>query len=171
MCMPQICKTRARWQGLDCSKSSHHEVQLLDPSEAHLMTDAGQCGARVLGVPHSHKLRGATNEVVKVTNGLPTVRSDVQPRRTTRLPTGREPYGDGASVVVVGVTTDQGGRESRLQGEGRQVFSTAMTGRYARCETPKLCSPSSRDTWKENTGEPDDAQVSCPVRRQAGGKG
>ena len=87
--MPQTCKTRALGQGLACSKSSHYEVQLLDPSEAHLMTDAGQCGARELGPPHSHKVRGAANEVAKVTNGLPTVCSDVQSRRTTRSPTGR----------------------------------------------------------------------------------
>ncbi len=131
MCRHQTRKTRALWQGLDCSKSSHHEVQLLDPSEAHLMTDAGPCDARVLGAPHSHKLRGAANEAAKVTNGPPTVRSDVQPGRTTRSPTGREPYGDGASIVVVGVTTDQGGRESRPQGKGRQVFSTTKPGRSA----------------------------------------
>jgi len=69
VCMPQICETRALWQALHCAKSSHHEVELLDPSVSHLMTDAGQCGARVLGAPHSHKLRGATNAVVKVTKG------------------------------------------------------------------------------------------------------
>ena len=33
-------------------------------------------------------------------------------------PNGREPYGDGGPVVVAGVTTCQGGRESRPQGEG-----------------------------------------------------
>ena len=37
-------------------------------------------------------------------------------------PTGREPYGDGGLVVVAGVTTGQGGRESRPQGEGGQVI-------------------------------------------------
>jgi hypothetical protein len=37
-------------------------------------------------------------------------------------PTGREPYGDGGLVVVVGVTPHQGRRESRLQGEGGQVI-------------------------------------------------
>ena len=91
MCRHQTRKTRALWQGLDCSKSSQHEVQLPDPSEAHLMTDAKQCDARVLGTLHSHEFWGAANEAAKVTNGLPPVRSDVQPRRTTRLPTGREP--------------------------------------------------------------------------------
>ena len=131
MCMAQTCKIRALRQALNCAKSNHHEVELLDPSESHLMTDAGQGGARVLGTPPSHTFRGAANAAAKVTNGLPTVRSDVQLRRTTRLPTGCEPSGNGASIVVVEVTTGQGGRESRLQGEVRQVFSTTMTGRYA----------------------------------------
>jgi hypothetical protein len=36
-------------------------------------------------------------------------------------PVGREPYGDGGPVVAAGVTTGQGGRESRPQGEGGQV--------------------------------------------------
>ncbi|WP_433207221.1 hypothetical protein ACQP1G_21565 [Nocardia sp. CA-107356] len=40
-------------------------------------------------------------------------------------PKGRESHGDGVLVVVAGVTPGQGGRESRLQGEGEQV-----TGRF-----------------------------------------
>jgi len=46
-------------------------------------------------------------------------------------PTGRESYGDGGLVVVVGVTTDRGGRESRPQGEGGQVVRIPMAWRYA----------------------------------------
>jgi hypothetical protein len=46
-------------------------------------------------------------------------------------PVGREPYGDGGLVVVAGVTTGQGGRESRLQGEGGQVIGHHQVGRYA----------------------------------------
>lgn len=42
--------------------------------------------------------------------------------RNTRSPKGRESYGDGVFVVVVGVTPHQGERESRSQGEGRQVM-------------------------------------------------
>ena len=45
--------------------------------------------------------------------------------------TGREPYGDGGLVVVVGVTPHQGVRESRTQGEGEQVVGTLQTRRYA----------------------------------------
>jgi hypothetical protein len=54
---------------------------------------------------------------------------NVHNRRTTGSPTGREPYGDGVSIVVVGVTPDQGGRESRPQGEGRQGVQTDRTTR------------------------------------------
>ena len=52
-------------------------------------------------------------------------------------PKGREPYGDGVPVVVAGVTTCQGGRESRPQGEGAQVIGRPATGRYAKCRAPK----------------------------------
>jgi hypothetical protein len=37
------------------------------------------------------------------------------------LPKGRESYGDGVPIVIVGVTPHQGERESRLQGEVEQV--------------------------------------------------
>ena len=46
-------------------------------------------------------------------------------------PKGRESYGDGGLVVVAGVTTCRGGRESRLQGEADQVIGYHKTGRYA----------------------------------------
>jgi hypothetical protein len=52
----------------------------------------------------------------------------VQRRRTTGSPTGREPYGDGVPVVVAGVTTCQGGRESRPQGKGAQVITMFSLG-------------------------------------------
>jgi hypothetical protein len=40
---------------------------------------------------------------------------------TTGLPKRREAYGNGVPIVVVGVTSHQGERESRSQGEGEQV--------------------------------------------------
>ena len=42
-------------------------------------------------------------------------------------PKGREPYGDGGPVVVVGIAPYQGGRESRLQGQGGQVIGYSNT--------------------------------------------
>jgi len=44
-------------------------------------------------------------------------------------PKGRESYGDRVPAVVAGVTTRQGGREGRLQGEGAQVTDTHNPGR------------------------------------------
>ena len=43
-------------------------------------------------------------------------------RTNVGSPKGREPYGDGGPIVVVGITPYQGGRESRLQGQGGQVI-------------------------------------------------
>jgi hypothetical protein len=42
-------------------------------------------------------------------------------------PKGRESYGDGVPVLVVGVTSHQGVRESRTQGEEAQVVSDVQT--------------------------------------------
>ena len=55
----------------------------------------------------------------------------VRRRRTAGSPTGREPYGDGVPIVVVGVTSHQGDRESRSQGEGAQVIEPSSEERYA----------------------------------------
>src|SRR5216683_1032147 len=52
-------------------------------------------------------------------------------RTNAGSPAGCEPRGDGVPVVVVGVTTHQGGRESRLQGKGAQVTGYLTTERYA----------------------------------------
>lgn len=48
--------------------------------------------------------------------------------RNVGSPTGREPYGDGVSIVVAGVTTCHGTWESHAQGEGRQVSSILSKG-------------------------------------------
>ena len=50
---------------------------------------------------------------------------------TAGSPKGREPYGDGAPIVVGGVTPTQGGWESQPQGEGGQGLSLIEDGRYA----------------------------------------
>ena len=55
-------------------------------------------------------------------SGKPTLLYDVAQLRNTGLPTGREPYGDGVLIVVVGVTPHPGERENRSQGEGEQVI-------------------------------------------------
>lgn len=57
----------------------------------------------------------------KEMSGLPTFRSIRTTGTNAGSPTGRESYGDGGLAVVAGVTTCQGVRESRTQGEGGQV--------------------------------------------------
>jgi hypothetical protein len=52
----------------------------------------------------------------------PKFRSIRMTRTNVGSPTGRESYGDGGLVVVAGVTTCQGGRESRPQGEADQAI-------------------------------------------------
>jgi hypothetical protein len=54
-------------------------------------------------------------------NGPPKSRCNGSQQRTTGSPTGREPYGDTAIIVVVGVMPHQGGWESHPQGEGWQA--------------------------------------------------
>ena len=64
-------------------------------------------------------------------NGTPTSRCYVQSGRTWDRRRDASPMGDGGPVVVVGVTPDQGGRESRPQGQGDQVTGHLNAGRYA----------------------------------------
>ncbi len=75
------------------------------------------------------------------------------PRRLSEnagSPTGREPQGDGASLVV-------GRRESRLHGEGRQVSRGSRAARDAKCRVPRWFWVSSTSAanedcrWREST--------------------
>src|SRR6266545_4349388 len=56
-------------------------------------------------------------------------------RTNAGSPTGREPYGDGVPIVVAGVTTCQGGRESRSTGRRGTGDGTRInSGRYAKLQ-------------------------------------
>src|SRR5580658_3323892 len=61
-------------------------------------------------------------------------------------PKGRESYGDTVPVVVAGVTTCQGGREGRPQGEGAQVIGHQRPGgmRNAKRRSGTGCPPRTR---------------------------
>jgi hypothetical protein len=78
------------------------------------------------GCFRGHASRGGrrTASVFKGANGGPKSRYHVPPRRNAGSPKGREPYGDGAAIVVRG-------RESRPHGEGRQVPTPTGAARYA----------------------------------------
>jgi hypothetical protein len=64
-------------------------------------------------------------------SGAPKSRLRRMAETNVGSPEGREPYGDTVPAVVAGVTTCQGGREGRLQGEGAQVIGHFMIVRYA----------------------------------------
>jgi len=68
---------------------------------------------------------------LKEMSGTPKSRCFVRQGRTWDRLRDASPIGDGGPVVVVGVTPDQGGRESRPQGEGGQVIGHSNAGRYA----------------------------------------
>lgn len=96
------------------------------------------------GTPSAGRRRGMTP--LKGTNGLPTARHIVyHAYPSAGSPTGRELYGDGASIVVGGSMVwsmtvqsrpSHGGRESRPQGEGKQVSGLVRPRRYAQCRVP-----------------------------------
>jgi len=48
--------------------------------------------------------------------------------RNSGSPKSREAHGDGASIVLVGVTTHQGVRENLTQGEGKQGCTVDSPG-------------------------------------------
>ncbi len=96
-----------------------------------------------------------------------TFRSTRTPGTNVGSPTGRESYGDGGPVVVAGVTTCQGGRESRPQGEAGQVIGHPNPGRYAQCRAPQRCwmsCVSAEHAHVAVTGEPGAVNAARPVR-------
>ena len=136
--------------------------------EAHWQSACRQCvhlrvkGARSHAPP---RVRQGVVNPPNGTNGPPTPCYDVQYESSAGWPTGGDPYGYGAAVVV-------SGRESRPHGQqcppakGSRLPRDRVM-RYARCGEPqRSCAVSTRAT-----GEPDDAKVSCPVRKGAGRKG
>lgn len=66
-------------------------------------------------------LQAAVNETAKVANGAPKSRYHVPYRVNAGSPKGREPHGDGATVVVRE-------RESRLHGKGWQATTMKRMG-------------------------------------------
>src|SRR2546425_3006154 len=112
------------------------------------------------------------------THGPPPPCYDVREESSAGWPTGREPSGHGASIGV-------SGRESRPHGQRGDNGPTAKGSRFPhgkdgkgremwRAKTSCPCSHdrgTAQGRGKRETGEPDDAKVSRPVRRGAGRKG
>jgi hypothetical protein len=113
----------ASWDSCDMAKAKLPEPQSPEdatfrPSEKTPDTGAMLCDSSRERLSHLRSVELCPVRAVKEMSGAPKSRSDVQQGRTRDQPSGRESQGDGMPVVVVGVTTHQGGRESRPQGEG-----------------------------------------------------
>ena len=109
--------TRVIWRKLDCLKPNLQKMK-------RRIRRKGTCYRRHALRWHSCKavanLRGVERcpaRAMKEMSRTPKSRSDVRQGRTRDQPSGREPQGDGVPIVVVGVATHQGGRESRPQGD------------------------------------------------------
>ena len=91
------------------------------PPERHLLPAPCSAMAFLQGRRNLRGVERCPVRAIKEMSRTPKSRSDVRQGRTRDQPSGREPQGDGVPIVVVGVATHQGGRESRPQGEGAQV--------------------------------------------------
>ena len=124
------CKTRVIGRKLDCLNPNLQEM------EGRIRRKAPETGVVSCGGLEVRLLQPPGHETMP-SEGIEGDEWDayVTLSRTARTnmgsPKGRESYGDGGPVVVAGVTTGQGGRESRPQGEGGQVTGHLEIGRYA----------------------------------------
>ena len=107
------------------------EDEKAHPPERHLLPAPCSAMAFLQGRRNLRGMERCPVRAIMEMNRTPTSRSDVRQGRTRDQPSGREPQGDGVPIVVVGVATHQGGRESRPQGEGAQVAGPLATVGYA----------------------------------------
>ena len=120
----------------DMAKAGLPEAESPDDEKAHpperrLLPAPCSAMAFLQGRRNLRGVERCPARAIEEMSRTPKSRSDVRQGRTRDQPSGREPQGDGVPIVVVGVATHQGGRESRPQGEGAQVAGPLVTVRYA----------------------------------------
>jgi hypothetical protein len=123
-------KTWVIWSRLDCFKPSgswcqgrpRHNDSCRASYRSNLLKPGCELSRREHGVMNPIKPRtGTYSHPIEVTYDC-----------TTGLPTGRESYGNGDPIVVVGVTPHQGGCDIKQpQGEGGQGLKALRIRRYA----------------------------------------
>ena len=153
-------ETRVTWRKLNCLQSNAHrsmEGRWLPRLTARWTLRTGKRTACATSAGPAPR-----NECGEGMSGPPPSRSDVLCGCTAGWPTGREPSGHGAFVVV-------GKRESRLQGPSKPM---AKGSRLPGKEGVRVgVMPIALTFLSTGTGEPDNAKVFCPVRRGTGRKG
>ena len=127
------------------------------PIGTTLETDVTLCSGMNRRSLHLPERERYPTGIGKEMHGLPTSCSDVRQRRTAGWPTAGDRQGHGVPIVVVGVTSHQGGQECWPQGKGAQVVTRDTPSRYAQCGSPKgrYLSPSLKgcDHWKAQCGD------------------
>jgi hypothetical protein len=113
-----ICVT---WRKLYCLKPNLQEAQFARPPERRLKPAPSPAAGCVYACRKPPGRERFPARELKEMSGPP--KSCWQRMELTNVgsPKGRESYGDRVPVVVAGVTTCQGGREGRPQGEGAQA--------------------------------------------------
>jgi hypothetical protein len=107
------------------------EDEKAHPPERHLSPAPCSAMAFLQGRRNLRGMERCPVRAIKEMSRTPKSRSDVRQGRTRDQPSRRESQGDGVPIVVVGVATHRGGRESRPQGEGAQVAGHRSAVRYA----------------------------------------
>ena len=77
----------------------------------------------------------------------------VQRKGNSGSPKGREPYGDGVPVVVVGVTPHRGERESRSQGQVAQVSTIIRNGEVRVMQRAEALTGDHPEHWRAGCGD------------------
>jgi hypothetical protein len=109
------------WARLDCFKSSS-ELETGPPLTARLWSSPG-CSTFSPSRCEISQPGTMANEAYQATNGTLTIH-DITYDRTTGSPKGREPYGDGAPIVVDGVTPIYSDRqENGYRAKGSRSFA------------------------------------------------
>ncbi len=129
--MVLLRKARVIWRRPDCLKPSSRRWKCASsdiqrPERSHQHQANPLCFAPIFRL-----VGGGQRAHSRERTGRLRHARHVQRKRNSGSPKGREPYGDGVPVVVVGVTPHQGERESRLQGQVAQVSTMSREARYA----------------------------------------
>ena len=119
-----LCKARVIWRRPDCLNPSLQRWKRAHPPTRWLTSEPPVSDDSEFRHLNPLDRRATGNELVEG-DGQGRLRHarHVWRKGNSGWPTGREPYGHGVSVVVAGVASGRGGRESRLQGEGTQVLT------------------------------------------------
>src|SRR5437868_3655675 len=102
------CSARPAWHGKSYTARipvlggalDTRRLERLNTARLSLLVLKFAAQGQKTGPQQSSEREPPASEAGQGTNGMPTPRYDVQQQRTMGSPKGREPYGDGASIVV-----------------------------------------------------------------------